>query len=95
MLYGSGGFNSFGYQGGCAFSDGRFDEAIQSPAAARYLCQPQESTTNDLFCFHDASGSGQCRGSSFENGFLRLSEVRSAVPGHPYSAAVSSLEAKR
>lgn len=59
MKYGSGGFASYGYQAGCSFVMGTFDEALADPAASRYLCPPANSGT--IACFHDFSGQGLCQ----------------------------------
>ena len=58
MKYGSGGFNSYGYQAGCAFVNGTQEEAQADPAAARYLCTREQVGTKQ--CFHDFSGEGVC-----------------------------------
>eukprot|EP00892_Ulva_mutabilis_P005907 jgi/Ulvmu1/3689/UM017_0105.1 len=59
VKYGSGGFNSYGYQAGCTFVMGTFEEALADPAAARYLCPIADNRT--ISCFHDFSGQGRCR----------------------------------
>lgn len=59
VLYGSAGFNWYGYQGGCQFATGNFQQAIAVPAAAQYLCNP--SAADQEVCHHDHSGSGVCQ----------------------------------
>eukprot|EP00892_Ulva_mutabilis_P001587 jgi/Ulvmu1/11429/UM076_0003.1 len=60
VKYGSGGFNSYGYQGGCTFVNGTIEESLADPAAARYVCSLVEVGTTQ--CFHDFSGRGVCQG---------------------------------
>eukprot|EP00892_Ulva_mutabilis_P005911 jgi/Ulvmu1/3692/UM017_0109.1 len=59
VKYGSGGFSSYGYQAGCSFVMGTFEEALADPAAARYLCP--RAMSGSISCFHDFSGQGICR----------------------------------
>eukprot|EP00892_Ulva_mutabilis_P005909 jgi/Ulvmu1/3690/UM017_0106.1 len=66
VKYGSGGFNSYGFQAGCAFVMGTFEEALADPAAARYLCRPGDSES--IACFHDFSGQGVCRAATQQDG---------------------------
>eukprot|EP00892_Ulva_mutabilis_P005906 jgi/Ulvmu1/3688/UM017_0104.1 len=66
VKYGSGGFNSYGFQAGCTFVTGTFEEALADPAAARYLCPP--ANEENIACFHDFSGQGQCRAQRMANG---------------------------
>lgn len=58
VKYGSGGFNAYGYQAGCTFVNGTTEEALEEPAAARFLCERDEVGTRQ--CFHDFSGQGIC-----------------------------------
>lgn len=85
VKYGTAGFSSYGYQGGCAFATGSFAEAQASPQAAQYLC-PETSTA--LRCQHDFSSSGICRSQLLPDDFLRIDGVRSHSPvwhAHPPS----------
>lgn len=59
MKYGSGGFNSYGYQAGCTFVMGTFEEALADPAGSRFLCPPED--VGAIRCVHDFSGQGTCR----------------------------------
>jgi hypothetical protein len=68
VKYGSQGFNGFGYQGGCNFSLGTYQEALSSPLSARYLCNQSEALANA--CLYDFSGEGICFGSDLWDGFF-------------------------
>lgn len=57
VIYNSYGFNSFGYQGGCAFANATAEEAKADESARRYLCESAE-----FECSHDQSGSHVCVG---------------------------------
>lgn len=59
VKYGSAGFNSYGYRGGCTFVFGTFDEVLADPVASRFVCPPEEIGT--IRCFDDYSGQGVCR----------------------------------
>lgn len=72
MKYGSAGFHSWGYQGGCEFLNGPVATALAAPAAAQYLCP--SSLVNNLECMHDFSGAGLCRDAS--DGYNRITAVR-------------------
>lgn len=74
VKYGSAGFNLFGYQGGCNFSLGSYDDALASPSAARYLCTQEEALS--FACLHDYSGEGVCYASDLWDGFFRSLPVR-------------------
>ena len=74
VKYGSAGFNLFGYQGGCEFSLGTYEDALASPLAARYLCTRSEALKS--VCLDDYSGEGVCYGSDLWDGFFRASPVR-------------------
>lgn len=58
VKYGSAGFNPYGYQAGCAFVSGTFQEALQDPMASPFLCQPD--TLGNISCLSDFSGPGIC-----------------------------------
>lgn len=58
MKYGTMGFNSFGYQGGCAFANGTVEEARASPEASRYICKPEDA--GQFVCTHDHVASAFC-----------------------------------
>lgn len=58
MKYGSLGFNSFGYQAGCAYANGTLEEAQASPNARRYLCTPEDG--GQYVCTHDHVSSAFC-----------------------------------
>lgn len=67
VKYGSAGFNSFGYKGGCEFSTGSYSSAIAAPAASRYLCPNGNAydrsagvLDKNYGCLHDLSGDGVC-----------------------------------
>jgi hypothetical protein len=57
VIYGSHGFASFGYKGGCAFANGTEEESLASPSAAQYLCGEEDF---GFKCLHDHAGSGFC-----------------------------------
>lgn len=56
VVYGSQGFQSYGYMGGCAFANGTVQEALQEPSASRFLCNGQRAYE----CTHNFAGIGQC-----------------------------------
>jgi hypothetical protein len=58
VIYGSSGFNSIGYNGGCEFANGTLSEALASPPAARYLCGPEDA--NQYRCTADHVASAFC-----------------------------------
>lgn len=79
VKYGSAGFNTFGYQAGCEFATGAFQEAMAVPAAARYLCEELDKEG----CTHDLSTHGTCIGFEAWDDFNRVEPVcapRSAQP---------------
>jgi hypothetical protein len=57
VIYGSHGFNSYGYKGGCAFANGTKEEVLASPPAAQYFCGEEDF---GFKCLHDHAGSGFC-----------------------------------
>lgn len=59
VKYGSGGFNTNGYQAGCAYVNGTFEDALADPVAGRFLCSPDDDESES--CFSDFSGQGVCR----------------------------------
>ena len=59
VRYGSAGFNSYGYQAGCTFVTGTFDEVLADADGSRFLCPPEDDGA--IRCFHDLSGQGVCR----------------------------------
>jgi hypothetical protein len=74
VIYGSYGFNSYGFKGGCTFTNGTFEEALASPPSARYFCNAQDKPDNgDFQCLHDHAGSGIC--TSSHEGFTALTGV--------------------
>ena len=73
VLYGSQGFSSYGYQGGCTFATGSVQQALAVPEASRYLCAETDATR--LYCEHDHSVSGICSAPSASDGFVRVVEV--------------------
>eukprot|EP00892_Ulva_mutabilis_P008333 jgi/Ulvmu1/5872/UM025_0134.1 len=76
VKYGSAGFNSYGYRGGCGFATGSFPQALASPAAAQYLCP---AVSDARLCQHDQSGSGVCSSQRFANDFLRVVGLTTAL----------------
>ena len=74
VKYGSAGFNSYGYKGGCAFAQGTFQEAYNSPASSRYLCSGDKGSEHA--CLHDFSGDGFCLTLDNWDGFFRTYQVR-------------------
>eukprot|EP00892_Ulva_mutabilis_P006261 jgi/Ulvmu1/4006/UM186_0006.1 len=63
VMYGSSGFSSWGYKGGCAFARGTPEEVAADDRAAKYICAEEILTpfSFTVECFHDHSGSGICR----------------------------------
>lgn len=59
MKYGSGGFNSYGYQAGCPFVNGTTEDALADPVAGQFLCLPEDA--GNSACFRDFSGQGVCQ----------------------------------
>lgn len=72
VKYGSAGFNTYGYKAGCAFAAGGFSEALEDPAAARYLC----AEGGVQACTHDSASEGVCRGLDLWEAFNRTEPVR-------------------
>eukprot|EP00892_Ulva_mutabilis_P008327 jgi/Ulvmu1/5867/UM025_0129.1 len=70
VKYGSAGWNSYGYAGGCAFAEGTRKDALADPMAARYLCS--ESQDWDFMCLHDFSGDGICMSDPLLEGFKQV-----------------------
>eukprot|EP00892_Ulva_mutabilis_P006259 jgi/Ulvmu1/4004/UM186_0004.1 len=70
VIYGSSGFSSWGYKGGCAFARGTAEEVAADERGAQYLCTEESSLPFTFFgdCFHDHSGSGTCQTLSFASG---------------------------
>lgn len=58
VKYGSGGFNTYGYQAGCPFVNGTTEDALADPIASQFLCSAAE--VGNVSCFHDFSGQGVC-----------------------------------
>jgi hypothetical protein len=84
VIYGSHGFNTYGYKGGCAFANGTKEESLASPPSARYFCGEEDF---GFKCLHDHAGSGFCfdyefydqySADLFNDGFQPL-QVRVAV----------------
>jgi hypothetical protein len=57
VIYGSHGFASYGYKGGCSFANGTEEELLASPAALQYMCGVEDF---GFKCLHDHAGSGFC-----------------------------------
>jgi hypothetical protein len=86
VKYGSGGFNVFGYKGGCEMATGSFSTAIQAPNAARYLCDHSLVYNYDIglvpknrICMHDYSSGGVC----WLNDEVSWDEFARAMPVRP------------
>eukprot|EP00892_Ulva_mutabilis_P001828 jgi/Ulvmu1/11646/UM008_0050.1 len=84
VKYGSGGFNSYGWQGGCEFANGTFRSAFEDPAAKRYLCSPRQF--REYVCLHDFSGDGTCDTlASIDNFYTAVADTNTfdcqSVPG--------------
>ena len=79
VKYGSAGFNSYGYKGGCAFAQGTYAEMMADPAASRYLCP--KSMDSRYMCLHDFSGDGVCFSSELWDGVFRVQPVRHTTAG--------------
>jgi hypothetical protein len=60
VIYGSGGFVSYGWNGGCKFVNATYEDALSDAAAARFFCLKEDK--NEFQCLHDFSGDGQCEG---------------------------------
>ena len=74
MIYGSGGFNSFGYHGGCMFAERGYGKAQSKVSSAMYLCAENED--HQQRCLYDASGTGTCMTDPTWNDFHRVLAVR-------------------
>lgn len=72
MIYGSAGYNAFGYKAGCDFAAGSFKAAIAEPLAARFLC----SASGSDGCLYDGIGSGTCTADPTMNGVDVVAPVR-------------------
>lgn len=81
VKYGSAGWNSYGYQGGCEFASGSKSQAMKDPKARRYLCS--ESQDWDFMCTHDFTGDGVCISDPLLEGFKQVLQVRPADAALP------------
>lgn len=59
VLYGSAGFNPFGYQAGCIWVTGSEAAVAADPVASRYICANGPDNTQSV-CTYDSSSSGLC-----------------------------------
>ena len=83
VKYGSAGFDSYGYQAGCAFATGSFEEVTEDPLAARYLCSEENlavhlATSGQVFgkqCTYNHASEGYCIYDPLHDNFLPATTV--------------------
>jgi hypothetical protein len=84
VIYGSSGFNWYGYHGGCTFANGTVEEVYASPTAARYFCGPGDK---EVFrCTTDHAASAYC----YETVTRRTADVAAQVADLPLFEAILS-----
>jgi hypothetical protein len=83
VIYGSAGWNPFGYKAGCAFCMGSYAAADSHRPSKSYLCQ--RGAVGRQECMYDDSGSGNCATSpTWGEDWARVIPVRTPFSGWRY-----------